>query len=103
MQNTFYSDVFMAHNIIVVTPEPNEQAYIHDVYMNELVNGIINNETKTRLLEIAENLRERHSIQGLILGGTELPLILKNGDIPNLPFLDTTKIHVDAIVEHILK
>lgn len=103
MQNTFYSEVFMAHNIIVVTPEPNEQVYIHDVYMNELVNGIVNNETKTRLLEIAENLRERHSIQGLILGGTELPLILKNGDIPNLPFLDTTKIHVDAIVEHILK
>lgn len=102
MQSTFYSEVFMVHNIIVVTPETNEQAYIHDVYMNELVNGIVKNETRTRLLEIAADLREQHGIQGLILGGTELPLILKNGDIHNLPFLDTTKIHVDAIIDYIL-
>jgi aspartate racemase len=102
MQGNFYSEVFMIHNIIVVTPELSKQVYIHDVYMDELVHGIIKDETKTRLLEIAADLRKRHGIQALILGGTELPLILKDGDIQNLPFLDTTKIHVNAVIDYIL-
>ncbi len=102
MQSAFYSDVFAASGMTIVTPALDEQAYIHEKYMGELVNGILKDDTRIRLLEIAANLHARHQIDGLILGGTELPLILKEADSPDLPLLDTTRIHVEAIVDHVL-
>jgi aspartate racemase len=98
MQGQFYSKVFSRAEITLVVPEASEQTYIHDKYMNELVKGIILPETRQRLLSIVDRLKEQEDIDGLILGGTELPLIL--GDVPDrgIPFLDTTRIHVQAIV-----
>jgi aspartate racemase len=51
-----------------------------------------------RLLSIAVRMREREGIEGLILGGTELPLILRDDTHGGIPFLDTTRIHVNAAV-----
>jgi aspartate racemase len=102
MQRSFYQDVFAKHNISIIAPEPEDQNYIHDKYMGELVNGIILPETKTRLLAIVNDLKARYGIQGLILGGTELPLILQPGDDQDIPFLDTTQIHVESIVQQLV-
>jgi aspartate racemase len=102
MQGRFYPEVFSKAGMTLAVPEPDEQAYIHDKYMRELVNGIILPETRERLLAIVERLKERHGIQGLILGGTELPLILRNVTSSGIPFLDTTKIHVARIVAQLL-
>jgi aspartate racemase len=102
MQRSFYQDVFAKHHISIIAPEPKEQNYIHEKYMGELVNGIILPETKTRLLAIVNDLKAGHGIQGLILGGTELPLILQPGDDQDIPFLDTTQIHVKSIVRQLL-
>jgi aspartate racemase len=96
MQATFYPKVFSAANIALVTPLPHEQDYIHDKYFNELVKGIILPETRRQLLAIADRLKEEEHIDGLILGGTELPLILGDVTDHSLPFLDTTRIHVQA-------
>jgi aspartate racemase len=79
-----------------------EQVYIHDKYMNELVNGVILSETRERLLAIVERLKAQEGIEGLILGGTELPLILREESYQGLPFLDTTKIHVERAVAQML-
>ena len=97
MQGKFYPSVFSSAQIALVMPQPDEQIYIHEKYMNELVKGIILPETRQGLLRIVDRLREQHGIDGLILAGTELPLIL--GDVTNrgIPFLDTTRIHVQAI------
>ena len=97
MQGEFYPRVFNAAGISLVVPQPDEQTYIHHKYMGELVKGIIRPETRQRLLAIVDRLKERESIDGVILGGTELPLIL--GDVTDraIPFLDTTRIHVQAI------
>jgi aspartate racemase len=72
------------------------------LYMSELVNGVFRAETQERLLTIVDRLTEREGIQGLILGGTELPLIL--GDVADrkIPFLDTTRIHVEEVVAQML-
>ncbi len=70
-------DGFAVAGIAVLVPEEDEQAWIHEKYMSELVNGISLPETRQRLLAIVEQLIEGHGIQGLILGGTELPLILR--------------------------
>jgi aspartate racemase len=102
MQGRFYPEVFSKAGMTLGVPEPDEQAYIHDKYMRELVNGVILPETRERLLAIVERLKERHGIQGLILGGTELPLILRDVTSSGIPFLDTTKIHVERIVAQLL-
>jgi aspartate racemase len=54
------------------------------------------------LLAVVERMRERHGIDGVILGGTELPLILHNVEDLGIPFLDTGRIHVEAAVEQML-
>jgi len=102
MQGRFYPDVFSKEGITLAVPEQDEQEYIHDKYMSELVNGIILPETRERLLMIVDRLKERQGIQGLILGGTELPLILRDVLDRGIPFLDTTKIHVKRIVAQLL-
>jgi aspartate racemase len=102
MQGKFYRDVFARVGIVLVVPALEDQTYVHDKYMNELVNGVFLPETHDGLLEVVDRLRETQQIQGLILGGTELPLILKEERHNGLPILNTTKIHVAAAVREML-
>ena len=102
MQARFYPEVFSRAGIQLVVPGPEEQSTIHDKYMNELVKGIFLPATRERLLGIVDRLKEREGIQGLILGGTELPLILGDVRDRGIPFLDTTRIHVEAALEVML-
>ena len=102
MQGPSYPRVFAGAGIEVITPGEEEQAYIHDKYVGELVNGIFLPETREGLLRIISRMVERDAIDGLILGGTELPLILRDdGDMP-VPLLDTTRVHVERIVAALL-
>jgi len=94
MQKQFYYDVFSKVGIALVAPELEEQNYIHNKYMNELLHGIILSETHEQLLRIVDQMIDRQGIDGLILGGTELPFILKAEQHKGIPFLDTTRIHV---------
>ena len=102
MQQRFYPDVFSKGGIMLTIPELDEQNYIHDKYLNELVNGIILPETRGRLLRIMDRMIDQQGIDGLILGGTELPLILKDAEYRGIPFLDTTRIHVKYAVAELL-
>jgi aspartate racemase len=102
MQGGFYERQFSDHGISVITPDENDQDYIHDKYMGELVKGIIREDTKNELLQIVNKLIKKDSIQGLILGGTELPLILKDDDAKAIPFFDTTRIHVESIIKRLV-
>jgi aspartate racemase len=101
MQGRFYPDVFSKAWIALVVPEESEQAYIHDKYMNELVKGIFLPETRERLLAIVDRLAKQEHAQGVILAGTELPLILRDAYC-SIPFLDTTQIHVKAALRRLL-
>lgn len=103
MQGRFYRDVFDREGIALAVPEPDEQAYVHDKYMNELVRGLVLPETRKGLLTIADRLKRDEGIQGLILGGTELSLILREVDAieQGMPFLDTTKIHVQNVLSRL--
>jgi aspartate racemase len=102
MQGQFFPDVFARAGLTLVVPAADEQAYVHNKYMEELVNGIFLLETRERLLEIVDRLKEREGIEGVILGGTELPLILRDAASRGIPFLDTTQIHVRAAVAQML-
>jgi aspartate racemase len=102
MQGTFYPDVFVREGIQLVVPEVEDQNYVHDKYMSELVNGVFLPETHEGLLKIIDRLRTVQRIEGLILGGTELPLILTDETHNGLPILNTTKIHCQAAVIQML-
>lgn len=102
MQGRFFPDVFSREGISLITPEPKEQDYIHDVYFGELVKGIFLPETREQLLAIVNRMKVHEDIEGLILGGTELSLILRDSRATGIPFLDTTRIHVKAIVAQLL-
>jgi aspartate racemase len=100
MQGRFYPDVFTREGVGLTVPTLEEQDYIHDKYINELVPGKFLPQTRASLLAIAARMKNENGIQGLILGGTELPLILTDSSSLGIPFLDTTQIHVNAILEY---
>jgi len=102
MTGGFYQNVFAPAGIDLVVPNDEEQAYIHEKYIGELLKNIFTDETRAGLLAIIEQLRQREAIEAVILGGTELPLILRDAEPNGVKFLDTTKIHVEKIVERLV-
>jgi aspartate racemase len=99
MQGTAYRDRFSANDIAVIVPDPADLEFIHEKYMAELVAGVFLPETRARLLEIVDRMARQSRIDGVILGGTELPLILRDPSHNGIPFLNTTRIHCEAAVE----
>jgi aspartate racemase len=98
MQSSFYRDALSEKQIELVVPGEEEQTWIHEKYMQELLKGIILPETRAQLLAIIKTLKERSQIDGVILGGTELSLILRDESVFGVQVLDTTQIHVEAAV-----
>ncbi len=103
MTKGFYHKVGEKYGIGIVIPDLDQQDFIHDKYMKELVYNNIIPETKQQLIEIVKGLKQQEMIEGLILGGTELPLILNQSDFEDLQILDTTKIHVESIVTRMIE
>ena len=99
MQGEFYTEALSRNGIEVITPDEADQAFIHDKYMGELVKGIIMDQTRTGLSAVIDRMKKQNGIQGLILGGTELPLILNPENVASIHVFDTTEIHVESIME----
>jgi aspartate racemase len=101
MQARFYAEALAARGIEVVVPDEDDLDYVHEKYMTELVNARFLDDTRSEFLRIIDRMRERQHIDSIILGGTELPLIL-GGAAASVPMFDTTAIHVQAIVQECL-
>ena len=97
MSSGLYSKAFEKYNIVAVVPSEGEQATIHNIIFPTLEDGIVVPEDKQKMLEIVTALITEHHADALILGCTELPLMIKDGDIDTL-ILNTTQIHIDSIV-----
>ena len=102
MQATFYPKVFSREGIELFVPNPEDQTYIHDKYLNELVPGRFLPATRAGLLAIVDRMKANSDIDGVILAGTELPLILRESEHNGIPLLDTTEIHCEAAVIEML-
>src|SRR5437588_3423240 len=98
MRADFYQKVFAREGIELVVPEPKDQDYIHEKYFAELVPGIFLPETRENLLAIADRMKDKMDIQGVLLAGTELALILRGESHNGVALLDTGKIHCQAAV-----
>jgi aspartate racemase len=98
MEAGFYAAACARHGIAVVAPDEGERTWLHQRYVGELLAGKFSDETRAGVVGLVERMRERHGIDGVILAGTELPLLLQGDRVGGLPLLDSTGLHVDAIV-----
>lgn len=101
MAASFYPEVFSQHGIDVAVPNEHDRAWLHERYLGELLIGDFRPQTRSGVEQIIERLREDHRIESVVLAGTELPLLLKSDTVVDLPILDTTELHVRAIVERL--
>jgi len=99
MELDFFKDKLIAQEIEVIIPENNDDKdFIHNTIFEELGKGLVIPETKKRYLEIANELIKRGA-EGIILGCTEIPLVIRPEDL-NVPIFDTALIHSQAAVEY---
>lgn len=99
MGEDFYKKIFRENGICISVPDESEQEYIDNKIFTELEYGIVRDGTKKSFLHIIEGMRKRYGINGVILGCTELPLIIKDEDLDIMIF-NTTEIHIDSIVRN---
>jgi aspartate racemase len=98
MSGSFYPARLAASGIEAIAPEPSEQTKIDRIIFEELSNGRTSAESKAKLMGIAERLVAESGADAIILGCTELPLLVAEGDM-RVPVLDTTTLHADAALE----
>ena len=103
MEGGFYESVFGRHGLRVAIPGQRDREWVHDVYVNELIKGKNSAETRRRMFEVVANLNTSLGVDGVILGGTELPLLLGSENPTGVPLLDTTRIHVEAAVSELVR
>ncbi len=100
MEEEFYKTRLKALGIDTLVPGAEDRAFTDRAIFEELLKGILDPKTKARLLNIMGDLQQKGA-QGIVLGCTEIPLIIKDNDA-DIPLLDTTKIHAQAIVDFAL-
>lgn len=101
MEGPFYPAVCARYGLAVVPPNEADRAWVHERYIGELLKGDFRDETRREFVALVGRLRDEELVDGVILGGTELPLLLPTPVIADIPALDTTALHVEAIVRRL--
>lgn len=101
MEQGFYKDILEKnYNLTVITPDESERVLINSVIFDELVNNKITEEAKQQFIAIINHLVDRGA-EGIILGCTEIPLLIQQDDV-DVPVFDTMAIHAEAAVDYAL-
>ena len=101
MEQSFIKEKLSKYGISTIIPEKDERDYIHNTIFNEFARGIFSDEIKNNYLQIMDDLMQKGA-EGIILGCTEIPMLLKPGDCKMKTF-DTTLIHATAAVNFALE
>lgn len=101
MEGGFYPPVFARRGIEVVTPTEVERAWVHERYVGQMLKGDFREETRAEVIALVARLRDEEAADGVILGGTDLTLLLTTPMVAGLPALDTTALHVAAIISRL--
>jgi aspartate racemase len=102
MESDLYPSRFGPAGLEVIVPTPEERELVHRIYFGELVEGIIRDESREALTEVVAAMRDRDEIDAVVLGGTELALILTDPTCAGMPVLNTAQIQVDSAVDWLL-
>ncbi|NHJ46900.1 MAG: amino acid racemase [Asgard group archaeon] len=101
MSLDFYPNTLLRFGIETIVPSKEDKIIIDDIIWKELTFNIINEDSKKAYVEIIEKLMQ-NGAQGVILGCTEIPLLVKDKDSP-IPVFDTTYVHAMAVLKEALK
>ena len=102
MEKDFYKrEIEENYDIKVIVPDSGDRDIIHGIIYQELIKGIISEESRDRFKVIINSLKEQGA-EGVILGCTEIPLLIREGDV-DIPIFDTTKIHAYKAVDFAIK
>lgn len=102
MEKDFYTKTLMNDfGLEILIPHVSERQIVHDIIYNELVKGQFTNTSKQKVVEIIKELQNQGA-QGVILGCTELPILISASDI-DIPIFDTGKIHAHTAIEWSVK
>jgi aspartate racemase len=101
MEKDFYQDALTQKDITVLVPDEKDREYVNTVIYDELVAGQIRDESRAGYIAIINKLAERGA-EGVILGCTEIPLLVNEEDV-GMPLFDTTVIHAEAALNYALK
>lgn len=97
MTSDYYQDEFDKYDMRLTTPEPGEIERIQHILFKEIELGIIKDSSRNELLAIISRIKREAGVEGVILGCTELPLILSQKDL-DIACINPAQIHVDALV-----
>ena len=100
MEDPFYADVLAGHGIATIVPGKEERHTVQSLLMDRVLKGEINDDVRNGFLGVIERLRHR-SAEGVVLGCTEIPLVIKPEHV-DLPVFSTTDIHCSAAMDYAL-
>ncbi|HVT60672.1 MAG TPA: amino acid racemase [Thermoanaerobaculia bacterium] len=103
MEGSFYPEVFGRADLELAVPEPDERQWLHEKYLGELVPGNFLPETRAAVLELIDRLHARAQVDGVLLAGTELPLLVRQEAHHGVPLFDTARIHVERALDVLLE
>jgi len=101
MNSGLYTNAFGRYGIEALVPDIPNQNIVHNIIFPNLENGIVFPEDKKKMLKIADNIIKIKNADALVLGCTELPMMIKQNDIETV-ILNTTQIHIKSIIKNIL-
>ena len=98
MERDFYRGRLQAtYGLTVLVPDEPDRTLVHQIIYNELVQGIVRDESRTRYLEVIGRLQQRGA-EGIVAGCTEIELLIQAGDL-SLPYFPTTRLHALAALD----
>jgi aspartate racemase len=103
VRNEIYQSRLGPRGITCVVPPAADQERLGAIYFGELANGVFRDESRVELLGIAARLRDSGSVEAIVLGGTELPLLLTEPEYDGLAFVDSGQLHAEAAVARVLE
>lgn len=102
MKSGLYSKPMQLKGINAFVPDAEDIETIQHLIFPDLENGIVNTEDKKQMIMISEKYIRKHGCDALLLGCTEIPLMIKENDI-SVPVINTMQVHIDAIIKELLK
>ncbi|UPL14222.1 aspartate/glutamate racemase family protein [Microbacterium galbinum] len=96
MDKPFYAEKLAAHGIRTLVPDADDRRTVHAVIYDELVHGVVRDESRRAYVEVVDRMVARGA-EGIVLGCTEIELLLSASDVP-VPVFPTTSLHVDAAI-----
>jgi aspartate racemase len=101
MEKSFYHQTLARQGIAVLVPSADERRYINEVIYKELVAGTIHAESRAGFIQVIQNLVQQGA-EGIILGCTEIPLLVTQADVA-VPLFDSTRLHAEAALNYALQ